>query len=106
MVQFVHRWVLTIRQAVFDDNESLGFIEELAEEVEADCMKWSSLQEEASLMHHVMSQLRRYQADRQRHSGQKWKLPPCGQPICLFSSSGQSESRTIIRPDDDSKIFS
>lgn len=35
------------------------------------------------------------------HSGQKWKLPPNGQPICLFSGN-PTQSRTIIRPDDDS----
>ncbi|KAF2898240.1 hypothetical protein ILUMI_07929, partial [Ignelater luminosus] len=40
-----------------------------------------------------------YQEDRKAHSGQKWKLPPCGQPISLFS--GNKESRTIIMPQDD-----
>jgi hypothetical protein len=42
----------------------------------------------------------RYQEDRQQSKGQKWKLPPNGQPISLFSASG---SRSIIRQDDDSK---
>lgn len=37
------------------------------------------------------------------HSGQKWKLPPNGQPICLFSGN-PTQTRTIIRPDDDSKF--
>lgn len=73
----------------------------MAAEVEADCMTWSSLEEEASLMHHVMSQLGRYQEDQKIHEGQKWKLPPCGQPISLFS--GDTENRTVIRPEDDSK---
>lgn len=54
-------------------------------------------------MHHTMSLLRRYQDDKNAHSGQKWKLPPCGQPISLFTCS-ISESRTIIRPADDSNI--
>ncbi|KAJ9588304.1 hypothetical protein L9F63_018328, partial [Diploptera punctata] len=99
VVQFVHRWVITIRHPVFDDSSSLAFLEELATELEADCIQWSSLQEEASLMHHVMSQLRRYQDERALNAGQKWKLPPCGQPISLFS--GSSEGRTVIRPTDD-----
>lgn len=62
------------------------------------------MQEEASLMHHVMQLLRHYQEDKNQHAGQKWKLPPCGQPISLFSAS-VVESRTIIRPTDDSKFF-
>lgn len=44
----------------------------------------------------------RYQEDRKAHEGQKWKLPPCGQPISLFSS-GNDTSRTIIMPQDDSE---
>lgn len=42
------------------------------------------------------------QDDKQIHAGQKWKLPPNGQPICLFSGN-PTQTRTIIRPDDDSK---
>jgi Rap guanine nucleotide exchange factor 4 len=78
--------------------------QELATELEADCIQWSSLQEEASLMHHVMSQLHRYQDERALNAGQKWKLPPCGQPISLFS--GSSEGRTVIRATDDSEYSS
>lgn len=103
VVQFVYRWVNTIRHPIFDDQMALDFVEDLAAEVEADCMQWSSLEEEASLMHHVMSQLNRYQEDKKLHEGQKWKLPPCGQPISLFS--GDNDTRTIIRPDDDSKLM-
>jgi Rap guanine nucleotide exchange factor 4 len=29
----------------------------------------------------------RYQEDRQQNMGQKWKLPPNGQPISLFSGN-------------------
>lgn len=36
------------------------------------------------------------------HAGQKWKLPPNGQPICLFSGN-PTNAKTLIRPDDDSK---
>lgn len=128
-MQFVHRWILTIRQKVFEDLATVEFLEvtiaivlylkpvessilkyillnqDLAGEVEADCIQWTCLQEEASLMHHVMSQLRRFQTDVQRHSGQRWKLPPCGQPVSLFSTSGVQDSRTIIRPEDDSKCW-
>nr|CAD7437946.1 unnamed protein product [Timema bartmani] len=99
ILTFLHCWVLTIRHPVFDDPSALAFLEELASEVEADCIQWNTLEEEASLMHHVMSQLKRYQDDRANHSGQKWKLPPCGQPISLFG--GDNQTRTVIRATDD-----
>jgi Rap guanine nucleotide exchange factor 4 len=44
----------------------------------------------------------RYQEDRQQNMGQKWKLPPNGQPISLFSGN-VTATRTVIRPDDDSE---
>lgn len=69
----------------------------MASEVEVD----PELSEEAGIIHHVLTQLSRYQEDRNMHAGQKWKLPPNGQPICLFSGNPTS-SRTVIRPDDDS----
>ncbi|KAF5272240.1 hypothetical protein FQA39_LY01322 [Lamprigera yunnana] len=99
VVQFVYRWVTTIRQPVFDDESAVDFLEDLAGEVENDCVQLNAMQEEASLMHHAMTQLRRYQEDRKANSGQRWKLPPCGQPISLFS--GSKDSRTIIMPQDD-----
>lgn len=46
----------------------------------------------------------RYQEDRQQNMGQKWKLPPNGQPIGLFSGN-VTATRTIIRPDDDSEQY-
>lgn len=42
------------------------------------------------------------QDERQVQAGQKWKLPPNGQPICSFSGS-EKQTRTAIRPEDDSK---
>lgn len=75
--------------------------QELAGEVEADCVEWPDLQEEASLMHHVMSQLRRYQEEKAASAGQKWKLPPAGQPISLFSGPTDGKTRTLIRSSDD-----
>lgn len=102
VVQFVYRWVTTIRHPVFDDDSAVDFLDDLAQEIESDCNQWSSLQEEAQLMHHVMTQLRRYQEDRKAHDGQKWKLPPCGQPISLFS--GNENARTIIMQQDDSNL--
>lgn len=87
-----------------------GFtLQELASDVEADCQllggKSQALQEEASLMHHIMSRLRRYQDERLETTGLKWKLPPGGQPICLFSalSNPSKNNRPIIRTNDDSK---
>lgn len=100
VVQFVQKWVTVVRNVVFDDPIAGDYIEELASEVEAD----PDLQEEASIMHHVLTQLSRYQEDRQMNSGQKWKLPPNGQPICLFSGN-PNQIRRIIRPDDDSECF-
>ncbi|XP_060529118.1 rap guanine nucleotide exchange factor 4 isoform X2 [Cylas formicarius] len=100
VIQFVYRWVTTIRQPVFEDDIAVEFLEDLAEALENDIMHFDALQEEASLMHHVMSQLRRYQEDRKAHEGQKWKLPPLGQPISLFSA-GDDTNRTIIMPQDD-----
>lgn len=78
--------------------------QELGTEFDADCLQWSSLQEEASLMQHVMSQLHRYQDECSLAAGQKWTLPPCGQPICLFS--GSTEGRRLIRATDDSEFVS
>ncbi|XP_050305112.1 rap guanine nucleotide exchange factor 4 isoform X3 [Anthonomus grandis grandis] len=100
VIQFVYRWVTTIRHPVFEDDIAVEFLEDLAQALENDIMQFNSLQEEASLMHHVMSQLRRYQEDRKAHEGQKWKLPPLGQPISLFST-GDDTNRTIIMPQDD-----
>lgn len=60
VIQFVYRWVTTIRQPVFEDDVAVEFLEDLASELESDCIQYNALQEEASLMHHVMSQLRRY----------------------------------------------
>lgn len=50
-----------------------------------------------------MTQLRRYQEERKAREGQKWKLPPFGQPISLFS--GKENGRTVIMPQDDSKCY-
>ena len=77
--------------------------QDLATELETDCMQLGSLQEEASLMHHVMSQLRRNQDERSLTAGQKWTLPPCGQPICLFN--GSNEGRRVMRATDDSEFI-
>lgn len=98
VVLFVQRWVGVIRNAVFEDPIAVEFIEDLASEVEAD----PDLQEEASIIHNVLTQLSRYQEDKEMNAGQKWKLPPNGQPICLFSGH-PTYTRRMIRPDDDSK---
>ncbi|KAJ8913862.1 hypothetical protein NQ315_003771 [Exocentrus adspersus] len=100
VIQFVYRWVTTIRHPVFEDDTAVEFIEDLANQLESDIIQFNALQEEAPLMHHVISQLRRYIEDRKAHEGQKWKLPPLGQPISLFST-GNDTNRTIIMPQDD-----
>uniref|UniRef100_A0A8D9DTX0 Rap guanine nucleotide exchange factor 4 n=2 Tax=Cacopsylla melanoneura TaxID=428564 RepID=A0A8D9DTX0_9HEMI len=101
VVQFVFRWVSVIRHVVFDDTGTMNFIQDLASEVESDSTMWSGLTEEASLMHHVMTHMKRYQDERTASAGQKWKLPPSGQPISLFSGPVDSRMRTMIRPSDD-----
>ncbi|XP_057667592.1 rap guanine nucleotide exchange factor 4 isoform X1 [Diorhabda carinulata] len=100
VIQFVYRWVTTVRHPLFEDDIAVDFLEEIANELENDSSQYDALQEEAALMHHVMTQLRRYNEDRKAHEGQKWKLPPLGQPISLFSA-GDDMSRTIIMPQDD-----
>ncbi|KAI8127134.1 Rap guanine nucleotide exchange factor 3 [Lucilia cuprina] len=81
VIQFMQKWVMAVRHAAFDEPSVCDFIEELAAEVEAD----PELQEETSIIHNILTQMARYQDDRNQNAGQKWKLPPNGQPICLFS---------------------
>lgn len=92
---------MAVRHAAFDEPSVCDFIEDLAAEVEAD----PDLQEETSIIHNILTQMARYQDDRNQNAGQKWKLPPNGQPICLFSGN-ITPSKTVIRPDDDSKYKS
>ncbi|XP_067633068.1 rap guanine nucleotide exchange factor 4 isoform X1 [Eurosta solidaginis] len=96
VVQFMQKWVMAVRHAAFDEPSVCDFIEDLAAEVEAD----PELNEETSIIHNVLTQMSRYQEDRNQNAGQKWKLPPNGQPICLFSGN-PTPSKTVIRPDDD-----
>lgn len=63
------------------------------------------MQEEAGIIHHVLTQMSRYQEDRQQNMGQKWKLPPNGQPICLFSGNSVTSTRSVIHMDDDSEFY-
>ncbi|XP_017779355.1 PREDICTED: rap guanine nucleotide exchange factor 4 [Nicrophorus vespilloides] len=100
VVQFIYRWVVTIRYPVFEEESAMEFLEDLASEVEADCVQLEELQEDASMMHHVMTQLRRHQEDQKAHENQKWKLPPLGQPISLFSGN-EDNLRTMIKAQDD-----
>lgn len=94
----MQKWVMAVRHAAFEEPSVCDFIEDLAAEVEAD----PDLNEETSIVHNVLTQMARYQEDRNQNAGQKWKLPPNGQPICLFSGNA-TPSKTVIRPDDDSK---
>nr|XP_016940845.1 rap guanine nucleotide exchange factor 4 isoform X1 [Drosophila suzukii] len=96
VIQFMQKWVMAVRHAAFEEPSVCDFIEDLAAEVEAD----PDLNEETSIVHNVLTQMARYQEDRNQNAGQKWKLPPNGQPICLFSGNA-TPSKTVIRPDDD-----
>ncbi|XP_071445766.1 rap guanine nucleotide exchange factor 4 [Hetaerina americana] len=101
VVQFVHRWVTTIRNPVFDDPAALQFLQELAKEVEEESTKWKSLRAETKLMQRVMSCLRRHASERDARAGQKWKLPPCGQPISLFGKPTAAKASASQDDDDD-----
>ncbi|XP_062127532.1 rap guanine nucleotide exchange factor 4 isoform X3 [Drosophila sulfurigaster albostrigata] len=96
VIQFMQKWVMAVRHAAFEEPSVCDFIEDLAAEVEAD----PDLNEETSIIHNVLTQMARYQEDRNQNAGQKWKLPTNGQPICLFSGNA-TPSKTVIRPDDD-----
>jgi Rap guanine nucleotide exchange factor 4 len=74
-------------------------MQEIATDVESD----PGMQEEAGIIHHVLTQMSRYQEDRHQNLGQKWKLPPNGKPICPFSENVNGAARSIIRMDDDSE---
>nr|CAI5860056.1 unnamed protein product [Callosobruchus analis] len=60
VVHFVYRWVSAVRHPVFEDEAAADFIAELADELEEDVMRYGALEEEAAMMHHVMTQLRRF----------------------------------------------
>lgn len=59
VVHFVYKWVSTVRQSVFEDDAAVEFLAELADELEGDAVHYDDLQEELSLMQHVVSQLTR-----------------------------------------------
>ncbi|XP_020717150.1 rap guanine nucleotide exchange factor 4 isoform X2 [Ceratitis capitata] len=96
VIQFMHKWVLVARHTALDEPCVCDFIEEMALEVEAN----PELSEETSNIHNLLTQKARYQEDRKQNSAQKWKLPPNGQPVCLFSGNTTS-SRNTMHPDDD-----
>lgn len=88
---FVYRWCTTIRYPALSDSNVTSFIEELSND--ADSEGW----EEAPLMHRLSAQVsRQHEINTQLN---KWKLPPTGQPICLFSPS--EVASTLIKPKDD-----
>lgn len=58
----------------------------------------------------VMELKRQYNEETTAAAGQKWKLPPSGQPVSLFGNTSSSEEtsenkerRCCMRPPDDSK---
>lgn len=63
---------------------------------------YRSLEEEASLMHHILTEMMRHDEEAARHNGKKWKLPPYGQPISLFS--GGTGPQRMMKPQDDSEL--
>ncbi|XP_073971367.1 exchange protein directly activated by cAMP isoform X3 [Rhodnius prolixus] len=91
VASFVYRWVTTIRHPIFSDPHAVPFIEELTADAEQG--GW----EEATLMHRINAQMARHHEI--SAVANKWKLPPGGQPICLFSPSETGSK--LIKPKDD-----
>jgi len=94
--------------------------QELFDEVQKESNSFGTLRDEVNLMLEVMELRRVYTEERAVTQGQKWKLPPSGQPISLFGapsanltvtgtlagdeneSGGPLERRCVMRPMDDS----
>ncbi|KAL0268122.1 UNVERIFIED_CONTAM: hypothetical protein PYX00_010190 [Menopon gallinae] len=99
VIRFIHRWVVTIKNTVFENPVARTFLQELAKEVETESGIYRNLEEEASLMHHITALLNRHDQEMAGRN-HKWKLPPCGQPVTLFSGpSGPQKS--LMKPHDD-----
>lgn len=87
------------------------FFQELFSEVQEESTTSGALRDEANLMLQVMDLKRLYIEETSAAAGQKWKLPPSGQPVSLFgntSGGGEEvtetrERRCGMRPSDDSK---
>lgn len=56
----------------------------------------------------ILDEQRRYEEETKNAVCQKWKLPPCGQPVSLFSNSESNNPGNVgvasnkMRPQDDS----
>jgi len=68
--------------------------------VSDDNARWE-MEDENTKMTLVMDELAQWSTT--QSSPQKWKLPPCGQPISAFGSDSQKDLK--MRPQDDSKLF-
>ncbi|BET03360.1 exchange factor [Nesidiocoris tenuis] len=91
VVFFMYRWVTTVRHPLLNEPSAVQFIEELVAECERE--GW----EESALMNRISAQVTRHQ-DAAAHTN-KWKLPPGGQPICLFTHN--ETGCALIKPHDD-----
>ncbi|XP_021949449.1 rap guanine nucleotide exchange factor 4 isoform X3 [Folsomia candida] len=98
VVQFVHRWVTTIYDPVFEEVCTHAFLQELFEEVQKESMSSGALQDEVNLMMQVMDMQRTYAEETSTVSGQKWKLPPSGQPVSLFGNPSSHAEDGIEGP--------
>lgn len=64
-----------------------------------DTARWE-MEDENVKMTQVMDELAQWSAN--QNVPQKWKLPPCGQPISAFGSDSQKDLK--MRPQDDSEL--
>lgn len=77
------------------------WFQDLTTDVENEMNLFPSLEEEASLVHHLTTRLARYKEAAANRKDVKWKLPPTGQPITLFSGPS-SPHKISMKPQDDS----
>jgi hypothetical protein len=89
-VKFAQKIRLCVTQYFYD-------FQELAGEVSDDNARWE-MEDENVKMTQVIDDLAQWSTT--QSSPQKWKLPPCGQPISAFGSDSQKDLK--MRPQDDS----
>lgn len=77
----------------------MQYEQELAGEVSDDTARWE-MEDENVKMTQVMDELAQWSTN--QNVPQKWKLPPCGQPISAFGSDSQKDLK--MRPQDDSEF--
>lgn len=79
-------------------NFNLFCDQELFEEVQKESTSSGTLKDEVNLMLQVMDMRRTYVEETSTAAGQKWKLPPSGQPVSLFGAPSSSKDDAAEGP--------